>query len=136
MDAFTTAAVLALAIGAVACTISLAKVFAPARAWVAGRRGRAWRWLADLIGCPYCVSHWLAFSATVIYRPRLVSLWLPLDLAVTTMAIVALAMLPVLVIRRGIAPVRIQIDHHRLPATVPTTLLSSRDRAHLNGAGR
>lgn len=46
-------------------------------------------WLGDLVGCPYCVSHWLTAAAVLIYRPRLVELWCPLDLLVTALAMVA-----------------------------------------------
>lgn len=104
-----TAIVLALAIAAVACTVSLAKISAPVRVWVARRDGRAWEWIGQLLGCPYCVTHWLAIGATAIYRPRLVDLWLPLDLLVTAFAIVAISMVFVLVVRRTLQPVTVQI---------------------------
>jgi len=54
--------------------------------------GEAMRsWFGDLFDCPYCVGHWLCWGATAIYRPRLVTLWLPLDLLVTSFVMIAAA---------------------------------------------
>lgn len=103
MGALMTAVVLALSVGSVAYTIAQTKITRPLHVWVAGRDGAAWRWLGSLIGCPYCLAHWLAFGATAIYRPWLVEVWRPIDFAVTSMAIVAASMLPVLVIKRALA---------------------------------
>lgn len=104
MGALTTAIVLALAVGSVAYTIALTKITRPVRVWVARHDGAAWAWLGQLIGCPYCLAHWLAAAATAVYRPWLVDVWRPADFAVTAMFIVAVAMLPVLVIKRALAP--------------------------------
>jgi len=87
-EEFITALVLAISIGAVAFTITRTKISEPFRKWVKLKN----TWLGNLFGCPYCLSHWLAFGAVMIYRPTLVDLWLPLDLLVTAMAMVAFAM--------------------------------------------
>lgn len=115
-----TALALAASIGSVAYTVSSSKVSAPLRTHVMKRairdRSKGWRWLADLLSCPYCVSHWLAFAATLIYRPWLVDSRLSkavapgwvgrvFDFAVTSMALVTLAMLAVWLIKRALAPV-------------------------------
>lgn len=115
-----TAAVLATAIGAVAYTTSSAKISAPLRTKVLRAairdKSKAKRWLADLLSCPYCVSHWLAFAATLVYRPWLVDANLSADVApswvgrvfdflVTSMAIVTTAMVAVWLIKRALAPV-------------------------------
>lgn len=113
---FVTAAVLAPAVGAAAFTIARTKVAEPFRARV-GRAYTRWaknnppprdpdalpsrptgraaasKWLSALVGCPYCLSHWLSWGAVVIYRPRLVHAWLPLDLFASSWPIIAGAML-------------------------------------------
>lgn len=82
-------AVLALATTAISRTTSQGKIFAPAREWVSTRS----EWLGKLVNCAYCTSHWVAIVFVVIYRPRLVSVWMPVDLVVTMFMIVALATL-------------------------------------------
>lgn len=81
-------ATLALASSAVSVTVTKAKIFAGLRELIGTKNA----WLGELVSCPYCFSHWLAFAATAIYRPVLVDsgFW-PLDLAVTAMVMVALA---------------------------------------------
>lgn len=79
--------VLALAIAAWSVTTSRARVFAGVRSWIADRNS----WLGELVACPYCTCHWLALGLTLAYRPRLVQLWLPLDLLVTVFVMVATA---------------------------------------------
>lgn len=115
-----TAGLLAVSIGPVAYTVSSSKVSTPLRVAVMRRaikhRSKRWRWFADLLACPYCVSHWLAFAATVVYRPWVVDANLSaavapgwfgrvFDFFVTAMVMVALAMVPVWVIKRALAPV-------------------------------
>lgn len=113
---FVAAAVLAIGIGAAAHTIAKTKVTDPLRQ----RIGRAHRqrekqlalwaqagldqdpatrsqrfsyWASSLVGCPYCLSHWLSWAAVAVYRPRLLHLWLPLDLFAGSWPIIAAAML-------------------------------------------
>lgn len=110
-----TAALLAASIGPVAYTITSSKVSMPIRLAITRRavasRDARLRWLSDLLSCPYCVSHWLAFAATLVYRPWLVDSGLPaglgrpFDFFVTAMAMVAVAMGPVWLIKRALAPV-------------------------------
>lgn len=95
---------LGLATGAVAYLISGAVITAPLRGLVEdqamkSRKRPYWRWLHELVRCPYCVSHWLAFAATGIYRPWAVDLWRPLDFFVTSFVLVVIAMAAVVVIR-------------------------------------
>lgn len=79
---------LALAVSALSMTLTKAKVFKGTREWIKDRS----TWLGGLITCPYCTSHWFAFGAVVVYRPRIVDSGTPvLDLAVTAFAVVALA---------------------------------------------
>lgn len=59
-----TLAVLGLAVGAIATTISKAHIGDIPRAWVA----RQSKFLGELLACPYCVSHWIA-AAIVVATP-------------------------------------------------------------------
>lgn len=109
-----TGLMLALSIGSVAYTISSSKVSMPLRLAITKRavrtKSKRLRWLADLLSCPYCVSHWLAFAATIVYRPWLVGVrglgpfGRVFDFLVTSMALVTLAMAAVWLIKRALAP--------------------------------
>jgi hypothetical protein len=99
---FATAAVLALAIGTVAWTATKAKVSTFIRVWLAKKQGKLWDWLFDLSKCPYCTAHWLAFGAVAIWRPFIVSGWPPLQFLVTSFAMVAVASLVILIIRKAL----------------------------------
>ena len=82
--------ILSLATAAISLTISKAKVTAPAREWLARRN----KWLGNLVECPYCTSHWVAFALVALYRPEtILHLWVVLDLLVVAFVIVALAAL-------------------------------------------
>lgn len=88
VTALTAIVALALAVSAVSVTVTKTKIFQPVRRWTKKRSP----WAGALLSCPYCLSHWLAFVAVPIYRPQLVSSgFLPLDLLVSVMVIVALA---------------------------------------------
>jgi hypothetical protein len=102
MNSFTTAAVLALAIGAGAWTLAKSTITAPIRVWLAKKEGKAWDLAFDLFKCPYCLSHWMAFFAVAIWRPWLVSGILPLRFLATSFAMVAGASAVVLVIRKAL----------------------------------
>lgn len=78
---------LALATAAISVTISRAKIFKSAREYVAGRS----EWFGELISCHYCLSHWVAITMVLIYRPLLVQAWLPVDVAVMVFVVVALS---------------------------------------------
>jgi hypothetical protein len=80
-------AVLALATAAISVTVSKARVFASARAWIAARN----TWLGELVSCSYCTSHWVAIALVAIYRPVLVSQWIFVDLLVSVFGMVAIA---------------------------------------------
>lgn len=90
--ALATAGVLSLAIAVVALTVTKAKISAPMRA----RAEKRSKWLGELVSCPFCFSHWLAFGAVVAYRQPLVSSgFIVLDLLVTALAMVATSALVV-----------------------------------------
>lgn len=58
-------AFIALAVASVSMTITKAKVFAPLREWVMDLN----EWLGDLFSCPYCMSHWVALGAMLVFKP-------------------------------------------------------------------
>lgn len=102
MTAVQTALALALAIGAASFITSTAKISRGPRVWLAKQDSRTGRWFSDLANCPLCTAAWMALAATGIYRPWLVHLAWPLDYLVTSLAVTAAAMLPVLVIRKAV----------------------------------
>jgi NhaP-type Na+/H+ or K+/H+ antiporter len=61
-----------------------------------------WKWLHELLSCPFCVAVWLSLGATGIYRPYVLSYWRPLDFIVTALAIATTSMLGVLIIRKAV----------------------------------
>ncbi|WP_328745070.1 hypothetical protein OHT57_06460 [Streptomyces sp. NBC_00285] len=78
---------LSVAVASAALTVSRTAIMGPFREFVLRHSTFAGR----LVGCSYCISHWLSFGAVLLYRPRLTHLFLPLDLLVTTMVMVTLA---------------------------------------------
>lgn len=86
-QAVYTVIVLSLAVSSISVTVTRSKVFAPFRAWIGARHEK----LGGLFSCFYCLSHWLAAAFVLVYQPRLLSLWLPLDLVVAVFAIVTIA---------------------------------------------
>ena len=107
---FVQAAVLALAVGSVAFTLTRSKISSSYRVWLAGRapKNKFWQWMFDLFSCPYCLSHWLTFIAVAVYRPWIISRpfagtgWVVIQFVVTSLAVVAGAALTTLVIKKGI----------------------------------
>lgn len=101
---------LGLAMGAGAFIISTAKISAPFRVWLVQRTRetrpyhKQWKWLFDLVSCPFCVSVWLGFGASAWYQPFLVHLWWPLDWLVTSLALTPVAMFGTWMIRRAVNP--------------------------------
>jgi hypothetical protein len=59
--------VLSVVVWAASTSIARARVLRPLRAWVKRRSD----YLAEGVSCQYCVSHWVAFAATLLFRPQL-----------------------------------------------------------------
>lgn len=97
-------AVLAMGIGSGSFMLSLAQVFAPLRLAVLerGRRSGLFKWLYQLLNCPFCVSVWLSLAAEAIYRIRVLPYFWPVGYLTTALALSSGAMLAVLVIRRAL----------------------------------
>ena len=58
--------VLGAACAVIAMTVSKASIFEQARVWL----DRKSNWLGDLVACPYCTSHWVAFLFVALFQPR------------------------------------------------------------------
>jgi hypothetical protein len=58
---------LALAVYRVWRIIAVDQITEPIRARFIFRDGRVWRWVADLIGCAFCLGWWLSGVAAVAY---------------------------------------------------------------------
>ncbi len=77
---------LALATSAISVTISRGGVFSRQRKWLLKNKN----WLGRLASCPYCTSHWVAAVLVAIYQPTLLSMWRPLDLAISVFIVLAM----------------------------------------------
>lgn len=53
----------AAAVATITVTITRAKIARPLRAWV-GSKGPQWK---ELIGCPYCFSHWVSLIVGLLF---------------------------------------------------------------------
>lgn len=96
MDVLWQILFLALAVSAISTTISLSSLFAPLRRWCRRRS----KWLARLVSCAYCSSHWVAFIAVAWYHPRVMGGWWLADWVVVVFAVVAIANLVTGVVRK------------------------------------
>ena len=75
--------ILLLALSAISDTWHYGSIFASAHSWVESHKPR---WWAELLSCPFCLSHWLAAASLVLYhwaagtklRPFDVAIWLSL----------------------------------------------------------
>lgn len=59
---------LGICCGTISYTISKGSIFGPLREWIIMRN----LWLGKLATCPYCMSHWVAFLAMLIFHPRVI----------------------------------------------------------------
>lgn len=91
--------VLALAVSSVSCTITLSKAFSWWREYLDARQSRFGVWLAALMHCPYCLSHYISAVLVAIYSTSrdLRPIWGAfdgpplLDYAIVVFAVVAMA---------------------------------------------
>ena len=58
--------IMALATATVSVTVGQSKLFAPWRMWVKGH----WRFLGELMSCPYCLGHWVAAGLVLEFSHR------------------------------------------------------------------
>jgi hypothetical protein len=73
-----------MAVATISMTLSKGKVFASFREWLDERSD----FLGELIHCPYCTSHWVAFGACLVFQPILIScgVWI-LDVILAAFAV-------------------------------------------------
>lgn len=101
LDAVGACAVLAVTSGTAAYTVARTTIFKPVREWV---DKNLIKWFSLLIGCPYCVVHWLAAVAVLLYRPRPLKMFWPVDLGVAWLFTVGMAAIAIGLVNRAIAP--------------------------------
>lgn len=58
--------VIGICVGTISNTISRTNVFKPLRLAIYRRN----LWFGELIRCPYCLSHWVAFAAVAFFGPQ------------------------------------------------------------------
>ena len=66
---------LSLAVYRVWRIIAVDQITEPIRARFIWREGRVWQWIADLIGCPWCLGWWLSGVAAAAYVVALGLSW-------------------------------------------------------------
>lgn len=99
---------LAAAVGAGAFIVTVAEISRSIHVWVDRRKAeqlQPWTWLQKLLNCPFCVSVWLSFIATLIWRPAVLPYFWPFGFVATSLAMAGLAMLVVVGIKRAVRPV-------------------------------
>jgi hypothetical protein len=80
--------VVSMAVAAVSMTLSKGKIFSGTREWLDDKS----EFLGDLIHCPYCTSHYVAFGAVLIFQPFAVtSGWFIPDVLLASFATVAMS---------------------------------------------
>jgi hypothetical protein len=93
---------LGVACGAISMVVSRSTIFNGFHNWLEKRSV----FLEDLLSCPWCVSHWIAFVFTLIYHPLVVtSWWVPLDYIVTIMVMTVIAAITARIIFSAYKPI-------------------------------
>ena len=59
---------LGLCCATVSYTLTRGSIFADLRMWTI----RKSYWLGKLVQCPYCMSHWVALGAMIIFQPKMI----------------------------------------------------------------
>ncbi len=76
--------------GTISYTLTKGSIFGPLREWMIMRS----LWFGKLFTCPYCMSHWAALGAMLVYHPRMiVSNFLTADYLATGFALTGLSAL-------------------------------------------
>lgn len=83
-------ALISLATLSISYTIGRGAVFERFRIYLLDK---GFFFLYELFSCPYCISHWIAFILTVIYRPNIINYFYPLDICVESAVVVGLVLL-------------------------------------------
>lgn len=76
--------VIALSVASASFTIARMKVSEPIRKYAK----LIHPWLGDLFSCPFCLAYWFIFFALFIYRIRIIELFWPTDMLITSFVVV------------------------------------------------
>ena len=78
-------------VAAISVTLTKSSLFRPVRMWLGSRTGGFWRFLARLIDCPYCTSHWIAALVVGVTDRHFLHVNPVVDFIVTGFLLVTLA---------------------------------------------
>jgi len=92
--------VLGIATGAISLVLTKSTVFDFAHDWLE----RKAPFLGEMLNCPWCTSHWVALFFVLVYRPRLLNVFAPVDYLVSVMVLVAVASVVARTIYSAYAP--------------------------------
>lgn len=77
---------LALTNATITLTLNRASIFDRPRDWLSKKSD----FLGKLLGCPYCLSHWVAFVLVGIYRPQVLAAHWAVNFLAASFAVVTL----------------------------------------------
>src|SRR5208337_1909386 len=78
---------LSVACGAISMVITKGSILNGFHVWL----GKRFTFMEKLLSCPWCFSHWVALVLVLIYRPIVVTAYLPVDYFISIMVMVALS---------------------------------------------
>ena len=85
---------LGIANGMISLCVTKSKLFEPFRDLFFNRsaNNKLMSWVYDLVSCPYCFSHWVAFAMVAIWQPRVTDCGcLFVDLTISAFVLIGLA---------------------------------------------
>lgn len=98
MNNIVTIILLSIACAAFSYTITKSMFFDSFRLWFFNRSMKSifgfklYEFLYNLFSCPYCFSHWVAFSMNILWAPKITTGQLPfLDFVVSWMVMVGIS---------------------------------------------
>jgi hypothetical protein len=80
---------LALPTATISVTVGRASIFNIPRRWLTQRS----TFMGQLLGCPYCLSHWVAFVVVGTYRPQILPTYWAINFLAASFAVVTLTAL-------------------------------------------
>lgn len=80
---------LGICCGVISYTITKGSIFGPLRLWMIDRS----LFLAKLLQCPYCMSHWVACGAMLVFQPKMIGGNVVADYIATGFALTGLSVL-------------------------------------------
>jgi hypothetical protein len=74
---------LSMIAASISFTVTETQILKPARNWIKQQNA----FLGKLFHCGYCLGHWTAAALVLVYWPRIMVLWAPLDYVLTALVI-------------------------------------------------